>query len=684
MPRITLIRRVGFAVATAWCLLASSAMRAKAQVPPPPAADNPPPPPTLDAASGAASPAAGDAGEVLTRGPVHEAFAQPLPGDPTNALIVPRQPPEPIEEEPPAAKPDGENVLWISGYWAWDDDRKDFLWVSGVWRDAPPGQVWVAGYWSAVEGGYQWTSGFWTPATQQNVSYLPAPPASVDNGPNTEPPSESDVWVPGNFMYRETRYVWRPGFWSRAQPNWIWVPAHYVWTPGGYVFVDGFWDFPLVRRGVMFAPVYFATPIYRRPRFRYSPAIVIDAGLLTVNFFARPSYCHYYFGDYYDPSYSRWGFRPWISAGAGGVRAGFGYDPLLVYYRYEHRRDPGWFNTQRERYTFLENHPADRPPRTYIQQTKIVNNAANIQFTNINKITNIQNNVVIAAPLTQVVKNTTINHGGGNEMGGIKFQTLTNQQRQTYTAQAATFRQISTERAKLETPSGGAKGPIGVGPAVIAPTHKTLNLQPLVQATGGKDVGPRTTEPAIGVNPIGKEPGRGPIGREPIGKEPIGREPIGREPIGKLPTGTLPGVTEPITRPSVERPPTITRPPVTRPPVTGPKTPEITRPEKGPPTTGEIPKGLPSTPPSKGPPLGIGPKLPPGITNPKTPNIRPEPKPEVRPETRPETRPQPKPEVRPEPKPEPRPEARPKPSPPPPSNPDPSKTGKKPNEPRNA
>ena len=112
--------------------------------------------------------------EVLTRGPVHEAFAQPLAGDNTKQLVVAKQPPDPIEEEPPAQKPDGQNVLWIPGYWAWDDDRTDFLWVSGIWRDAPPGQVWVAGYWSQVDGGYQWTSGFWTPSEQANVSYLPA------------------------------------------------------------------------------------------------------------------------------------------------------------------------------------------------------------------------------------------------------------------------------------------------------------------------------------------------------------------------------------------------------------------------------------------------------------------------------------------------------------------------------
>jgi hypothetical protein len=625
---------------------------------------------------------------VLTRGPVHEAFAQPLESDTKNALIVPKQPPAPIEEEPPAEKPDGANVLWVSGYWAWDDDRKDFLWVSGIWRDAPPGQVWVAGYWSAVEGGYQWTGGFWTPAKQQDVEYLPEPPASLDNGPNTTAPSENDVWVPGNYMYRETRYVWRAGFWSRAQPNWIWVPAHYVWTPSGYVFVDGFWDYPLVRRGVLFAPVYFANPIYRRRGFFYSPSIVIDSGLLTINFFARPSYCHYYFGDYYDPGYARWGFRPWISAGFGGVRVGFGYDPLLVYYRFEHRRDPGWFNTQRERYTYLEKNADARPPRTYIQQTKIVNNVTNIQFTNINKITNNQNNVVIAAPLNQLVKNTT-NNAGGNSTGGLKFQPLSAQQRQTYTAQSATFRQISADRAKLEVPggAGGTKGPSsGVGPAVVGPTHKTLNLQPLVQATGGNSPGSGPSTGKIGT-PGGITTGPGPKVGPSVGTKPIFSEP-GKEPIGKLPTGTLPGVTEPGgTRPSGERPPITGRPPIV-----GPKTPETTRPEKGPFNPGELPKG-PSTPETKGPnpPINLGPKLPPNSGLPKTPASGAETpsRPAIKPISPPggEARPiesgerpsggrgnptPPQPEVR----------TRPTPAPTPPANPDAGKPGKKPDDPR--
>src|SRR5205085_795065 len=79
------------------------------------------------------------------RGPVHEAFA-PLAADPEPTKSIAKRPPAPIEELPPDDKPNGA-VIWISGYWAFDDERNDFLWVSGTWRAPPPGKQWVAGYW---------------------------------------------------------------------------------------------------------------------------------------------------------------------------------------------------------------------------------------------------------------------------------------------------------------------------------------------------------------------------------------------------------------------------------------------------------------------------------------------------------------------------------------------------------
>src|SRR5262245_62123195 len=72
--------------------------------------------------------------DVQTRGPVHEAYATPTSLQPSPSPVVSKKPPAPIEELPPDEKPAGENVEWIPGYWAWDDDRTDFLWVSGIWR----------------------------------------------------------------------------------------------------------------------------------------------------------------------------------------------------------------------------------------------------------------------------------------------------------------------------------------------------------------------------------------------------------------------------------------------------------------------------------------------------------------------------------------------------------------------
>src|SRR3954467_5100809 len=86
--------------------------------------------------------------QVLTQGPVHEAFAEPVVYDPQPGPVIPKQPPAPIEEMPPEQKPEGEDVQWVPGYWACDDSRNDFLWISGIWRAVPPGRQWVAGYWN--------------------------------------------------------------------------------------------------------------------------------------------------------------------------------------------------------------------------------------------------------------------------------------------------------------------------------------------------------------------------------------------------------------------------------------------------------------------------------------------------------------------------------------------------------
>jgi hypothetical protein len=78
--------------------------------------------------------------EVLARGPVHEAYAEPVDYNPEPGPVAEKAPPAAIDEFPPDEKPEGNDVEWIPGYWSWDTEGKDYLWVSGFWRDIAPGR----------------------------------------------------------------------------------------------------------------------------------------------------------------------------------------------------------------------------------------------------------------------------------------------------------------------------------------------------------------------------------------------------------------------------------------------------------------------------------------------------------------------------------------------------------------
>ena len=308
------------------------------------------------------SPEANENIEALMRGPIHEAFASQTSTTPMPGITVPKQPLEPVREVPPDVRPEGQNVEWIPGYWAWSEDRDDFIWISGVWREVPPNRRWVPGYWTEVDNGYQWISGAWVEADTEQMTYLPYPPdQDLEEGPTSPAPSDNYFWVPGCWRYYETGYRWRPGYWAEHQPNWIWVPAHYTWTPRGCIYVGGYWDYYLDRRGVLFSPVYFRDHhYYRRPGFYYRPAVVVRTPLLTIHLFARPHYHHYYFGDYYGHGYADRGFYPWYRYHR---RA---YDPLYVHYRWRaSRRGIDLDDRLRGWHNYFERHPDLRPPHTF-------------------------------------------------------------------------------------------------------------------------------------------------------------------------------------------------------------------------------------------------------------------------------------------------------------------------------
>jgi hypothetical protein len=350
----------------------SSAGIALAQVPPPPPVPQPQQPPLPP---GAGQPPGQQEGmEILARGPIHEAFAEPVEGVPQAGPVIVKAPPAPVEEIPPDQAPQG-NMQWIPGYWAWDDDRKDFIWISGVWRQPPPDRQWVPGQWVQVANGWQWTAGMWTPVAQQQLNYLPPPPAPLEAPASAPAPTATSVFVPGTWYYQQTRYVWRAGYWMEPQAGWVWIPAHFVWTPAGYVFLEGHWDLDLARRGMMFAPIYFTSPIYRRPSWYYRPSFVVQTDFLMGALFIRPGYSTYYFGDFFDARYRRRGFVSFVDFRFGRT----GIDPLYGYYRWSNRAVPHWDADLRGVYANRFNNVAVRPPHTLVQQNTVIQNA------NINK-----------------------------------------------------------------------------------------------------------------------------------------------------------------------------------------------------------------------------------------------------------------------------------------------------------
>jgi len=434
--------------------------------------------------------------EVLTRGPVHEAFAGMVTYNPEPGVVVVKAPPELIEEMPPEDRPEGDNVTWIPGYWAWDDERSDFLWVSGTWRALPPGREWIAGYWARTSQGHQWTSGYWADASARETTYLPPPPATVEAGPNIAAPSADYGWTPGCWIWYQGHYAWRPGYWVQGRSDWDWSPSYYVWTPRGYIFVGGFWDYPVERRGVLFAPVYFQAGVYSRQAYRYSPSIAINVGVFSDHLFLRPSYHHYYFGDYYAASYVQIGFYSSFSYHSGR----HGYDPIYSHQRWEHRQDREWEHRVETSYQYRRDHEAARPPRTWVAQRSINPSTPESR----------QNRVVVAAPMAQLAK---------SKEAPMRFQPVATAERQKLAQRGQEVQKSREERRTLEARAvDRAVDTTNPKPGrAIEPTAVKLPRSPIV-AKAPNQLGrnqtpprvPQAPKPDLKVQPKSQPPGRQP------------------------------------------------------------------------------------------------------------------------------------------------------------------------------
>ena len=428
------------------------------------AQDPPPSPvPIEESAAGLAAPNTSadqtdaQGGQVMTRGPVHEAFAAPVVHDPKAAPTIEKEPPSPINESPPDQKPAGQNVQWIPGYWAWDVSRNDYIWVSGIWREPPPNSQWVPGYWHQIDEGHQWVAGTWIPVSttksQSQQSYLPLPPASLETGPNTPQPSANVAWTPGFWSWQVSSYVWRPGFWAAVQPDWIWIPAHYVWTPNGYLFVPGYWDLPVANRGLMFAPVYYPQPVYAQPNFVFTPSISIVGSAVTANLFVQASTNQYLFGNFYAQNFVSVGITPWFSFSLASGPPVY-YDPLFSYYAVINtRQNPRWIAAVREQYALRRERIDLRPPNTYIEQTRIIERNVNIT-----RDVTVVDHRELAMPLHKLAADPVAGRG----MRLVKVEAAERQQIRKQAAQLHQFREQRLQQERLgarEHAGGGSAQP---------------------------------------------------------------------------------------------------------------------------------------------------------------------------------------------------------------------------------
>lgn len=348
--------------------------------------------------------------EVLGRGPLHEAYAQPWQQNPAPNQAIGQKPPEPVPEEPPLEKPEGKNVQFIPGYWQFDTDKKDFVWISGFWREVPTGRRWVMGYWSDTAEGWRWVSGHWADEKEKDFQQVPTPPENLDRGPTTTAPDDKCFYIPGSWFYTDDGYRWRDGYWADYRIGYNWVPARYYWTPFGWGFASGYWDYGFGARGLLYAPVYFGPGFAFGAGYVYRPAYAYGFAGAGIGFapwgfagagagvgfggafagagigfgpwglwagagagvgfgfdavFVRTSYTHYYVGNYYAAAHLNAGITPLVTHGAKT------FDPVYAHERWVNRDNPQWSTNVRNTYIAKLNGTQPAPPKTLAEQQQL-------------------------------------------------------------------------------------------------------------------------------------------------------------------------------------------------------------------------------------------------------------------------------------------------------------------------
>ena len=199
----------------------------------------------------------------------------------------------------------------------------------------------------------------------------------------------------------------------------------------------------------------------------------------------QPGYNHYVFGDYYDRTFLSIGIFPWFSfTYTSGPRPVY-YDPLFTFYAAVNvGRNPGWTTQMREQYIVRRDNVAMRPPRTYIEQTRIIER--NVSVTK---------NIVVARPFHELG-----NHP--ESAGGVHLERVSAESRRQWQARSADLAQFREQRALQERQAAGWRPARAGGGTALAENQSrarplALPASPVAapihhHAEAGEPIGPRT------------------------------------------------------------------------------------------------------------------------------------------------------------------------------------------------
>jgi hypothetical protein len=196
---------------------------------------------------------------------------------------------------------------------------------------------------------------------------------------------------------------------------------------------------------------------------------VINLDVFSDHLFLRPRYQHYYFGDYYAPSYHRGGFYASFSFQSSR----HGYDPFYSHQRWEHRRDREWEHRVETSYQYRRDHETARPPRTWAAQRNSNPGTAESK----------QNRVLLATPINQLAN---------RKDSPMRFQAVAKEERQKLSQRGQEVQKSRDQRRTLEARAvdPAARRPGGV----FEPAKVQLPRSPIV-AKPANQLGRHQTPP---------------------------------------------------------------------------------------------------------------------------------------------------------------------------------------------